>query len=150
MMVLLMGNMLEYLLYLGFEAHIEHTICLVEHEVDDFGEVNFLVVDEVDEPSGRGDEQVSLLLERVDLLVLVDPSVDGHRGDVVGVFLRLGLDLLNQLASRPQHQPDRAVLAALQQEVVQIVALLILLLFYEVIMLPCLILSNQEKQRHQV
>ena len=60
---------------LGLEAHVEHAVCLVQHQVGDPLQVGHLHLDHVDESPGRGDGDLRALLEGLALLVLVPASV---------------------------------------------------------------------------
>ena len=101
------------LAHVGQEAHVEHAVGLVQHEHLDAGEVAGALLDEVDQTSGRGYEQVDAALEGLALRLVGEPAHDD--GDVV---VRLGadggrdvLDLLGELARRREHEHEGALAA---------------------------------------
>ena len=87
---------------LGLETHVEHAVGLVEDEVADVGERDATALDEVDETSGRGREEVAALVHRAELGSDVGASVDdrGARPRAVRKLARLLVDLRDELASR--------------------------------------------------
>jgi hypothetical protein len=58
------------------EAHVEHAVGLVEHEVGDVIEAYELLVQEIEQPPRRGDDELGQCLERDFLTALVDAAVD--------------------------------------------------------------------------
>ena len=79
------------------EAHVEHAVGLVEDEDRDLVEAHMALGEEVEETSGRGDQDVDALLERLDLLALPDAAEDhgrsggeacGHRRGIARRFAR--------------------------------------------------------------
>ena len=53
----------QYPLNLGHEAHVGHAVGLIEHEHIEVFDVDLSTVAEVDEPTGRGDHDVTALSE---------------------------------------------------------------------------------------
>lgn len=84
-----------------FEAHAEHFIRLIEHEVLHMDEGEGLFLDQVDQASGRGNDDVGRALEGGDLAVEVVAAAEDFDEDFLG---KLGVaeellgDLLGQLA----------------------------------------------------
>ena len=60
------------------EAHVEHAVGFVEHEYFDAVEVHGAVLHQVEQPAGRGDEDVDAMGERAHLRVDVH-AADGER-----------------------------------------------------------------------
>ena len=46
------------------EAHVEHLVGFVEHEDFELGERQRALIDEIEQPAGRGDEDVDAVLQR--------------------------------------------------------------------------------------
>ena len=55
------------------EAHVEHGVRLVEHEVFEVVQSDVALVDEVEQAAGSGHYDVDAPLERCDLLALLTP-----------------------------------------------------------------------------
>mmetsp|Transcript_30327 Transcript_30327/g.55718 ORF Transcript_30327/g.55718 Transcript_30327/m.55718 type:complete len:298 (-) Transcript_30327:1108-2001(-) len=91
---------------LRFEAHVEHAIGLVQHEVFDGGEGDEVAIDKVRESSGRGHDDGRLVPHRcecqlAELIPLAGASVDGHglqRGIVEAQLFRFQFDLRCQFS----------------------------------------------------
>src|SRR5260221_166499 len=58
------------------EAHVEHPVGLVEHEDLELVEPDMTLVHEVEEPTGRGDQDVDAAGEGIDLRLLADAAID--------------------------------------------------------------------------
>ena len=82
------------------EAHVEHAVGLVENEDLDLGEAHVVMLHEVDEAAGGGDEEVAALLERTNLLVELGAAHhdDGRLAGLRADLLRDVLDLRRELA----------------------------------------------------
>ena len=97
----------------GPEPHVEHAVRLVEHERLHVAQAHGVLVHEVDETAGRGDEHVGAALEPVDLGRVGEPSHDGEDA----VVARLGdapaylADLLRELARRRDDEDERPLSA---------------------------------------
>ena len=94
-----------------YEAHVEHAVGLVEHEVGDRGERDVSLPHQVEQASRGGDEQVDAPPQRVDLGPLAHAAEDHAVADVgpAGVVAAALLDLYGQLARGGEHQgADRA------------------------------------------
>ncbi len=65
------------------EAHVEHAVGFIEHEDAHAGEIHEALLEEIDEPAGRGDEDVDPVLQGADLRVLADAPED-HRATEAG------------------------------------------------------------------
>ena len=92
------------------EAHVEHLVGLVENQDLDVAQVDVALLHQVEQPAGRGDEDVDAVLQRPHLRPLADAAVDdgvSQAGEpaVGGEALA---DLGRQLARRREDQrPDR-------------------------------------------
>src|SRR5258708_19885030 len=58
------------------EAHVEHPVGLVEHEDLKLVEPDMTLVHQVEEASGRGDQDVDAAGEGIDLRLLADAAID--------------------------------------------------------------------------
>ena len=91
------------------EAHVEHPVGLVEHEVLDVIELHVPGSQVIEEAARRRDDDVDPAAERVLLRAHADAAIDGRRrhgrmnGERVEVFENLG----RQLARRRQDQRTR-------------------------------------------
>ena len=99
----------------GLEAHVEHPVGLVEHEQPDAVERDVTPVDQVEQPSRCGDEDVCA---RGEARLLDDPgaAVDGRDRERAGVgdVAQVVDDLRGQLARRRQHERRGAHVRAVQ------------------------------------
>ncbi len=84
------------------EAHVEHAVCLVEHEEVDLAEVDEPLLQEVDETPRRRDEDIDSLLERADLRALPHAAEDDGvaKRRVAAVACEALADLRGQFARR--------------------------------------------------
>ena len=72
------------------EAHVEHAVGFVEHQHLDAAQVDVALVHQVEQPAGRGDEDVDAAAQRVDLRVLPDAAEDDGAGAGSGAARRCG------------------------------------------------------------
>ena len=88
------------------EAHVEHAVRLVEHEVAHGVEREPPLPQQVKQAARRGDEQVDALLERLDLGPLADAAEDDRVADAreAGVVAAAGVNLDGQLARGGENQ----------------------------------------------
>ena len=97
----------------GEKSHVEHAVGLVQHEHLNLGEVDGLLVHEVDEAPRRGDEHVHAAREAVDLRL--DLHAAHHIGDAQAAGAGDGLaDFLNlhgQLSRGGDDEHGRRLLA---------------------------------------
>ena len=77
------------------EAHVEHAVGLVEHEILKAGEVAMTLTHEVDKTAGGGDDEVHGGAERLDLRALADAAEDG--GDLERQIFRVNADVFLDL-----------------------------------------------------
>ena len=88
------------------EAKVEHLIGLVEHQHFDFVEREGLLVDQIEQAAGRGNEDVGAAVQLV--TVLVDRGATDDRMDLEArqraVILRALGDLASQFTRRGEHQ----------------------------------------------
>jgi hypothetical protein len=99
----------EDLLHLGHETHVGHAVGLVDHEHLDVGDGELTPLDQIDQATGRADDDVDALLQRVDLRVHRDTAVDGPDLAVAHVAeraQRIG-DLGGQLARGDEDEAAR-------------------------------------------
>ena len=84
------------------EAHVEHSISLVQNEELDVGEVEVAVLDKVLQTPRRGHQDVAAALQLVQLVADDSSAVNNDRLEnrVVGELAGLVVDLDGQLASR--------------------------------------------------
>ncbi len=99
----------QHPLDLGHEAHVGHAVRLVEHEGLELVDGDLTAVTEVDEPPGRGDDDVDTLAELGDLAIDVGPAVDGDGAQPDGAGQRHDhvVHLHGELAGREQHEGQR-------------------------------------------
>ena len=88
------------------EAHVEHAVCLVEHEEVDLRERHEPLLQEIDQPARGGDEDVDSLLDGAHLRALADAAEDHGVAErrVAPVASEALGDLRGELAGRGQHQ----------------------------------------------
>jgi ElaB/YqjD/DUF883 family membrane-anchored ribosome-binding protein len=91
------------------EAHVEHAVGFVEHEVLHLREVAEAALGEVDQPARRRDQDVAAGAQAVDLRALADAAEDhaGAEPQVGAVVGRAVGDLRGELTRRRQHQRAR-------------------------------------------
>jgi hypothetical protein len=96
------------------EAHVEHAVRLVEHEVPDLGQVHDALVDVVEQAAGRGDDDVHALAQRVDLRPRADAAEDqqGALAQVAAEVLERLAHLGSEFSGRHQHQQARGARTA--------------------------------------
>jgi hypothetical protein len=58
------------------EAHVEHPVRLVEHEVAHLGQVAVALIAQVEQPTGRRDDDVAAGAQAVDLRAFADAAED--------------------------------------------------------------------------
>ncbi len=101
------GQQLDHLADVVDEAHVEHGVRFIEHEVLEVPEADVALVDEVEQPSGCRHHDVHSALQGGDLLALFhtaknDRVVELHMG---GIVLDALADLGRQLAGGADDQP---------------------------------------------
>ena len=96
------------------EAHVEHAVRLVEHQVAHLGEVDRALVDVVEQAARRGDDDVHALAQRVDLRPRADAAEDqdGALVQVAAEVLERLAHLGGEFAGRHQHQQARCARTA--------------------------------------
>mmetsp|Transcript_58700 Transcript_58700/g.138349 ORF Transcript_58700/g.138349 Transcript_58700/m.138349 type:complete len:250 (-) Transcript_58700:86-835(-) len=96
---------------LRLEAHVQHPVSLVEHEVRNAPEIRRPALEEVDETSRRGDDNLDASSQLASLRALGSASIDARELDV-GALSVLEPDLVRlqgKLASRGHNECDRTV-----------------------------------------
>ena len=76
------------------EAHVQHAVRLIEHEYLDLGEAHVLVLHEVDQAAGGGNEEVAPAVELLDLAVELGAAHDDDRA-LAGLLAYHAHDLLD-------------------------------------------------------
>ena len=96
----------------GQEAQVEHLVGLVEHERVHVREVERAAVGQVDQATGRADDDVDAGLERVELGVVADAAVDGQdpEAEVLAGEVEVAGDLERELTGRGDDQRLRLAL----------------------------------------
>ena len=94
---------------LGLKSHIKHTISLVQNQEFDIFHPKTSPLDEIDETTGRGNQQIAAAFNLPELIPDIGSTVnnDGCDSGAVEKLLRFILDLARQLASGSQHQALR-------------------------------------------
>ena len=102
----LLRQQLEDPLDVGQEAHVEHPVGLVEDEDLDLAEVGDLLADEVEQPAGRGDEDLDAAAQRLDLRVHRHAAVHDGRAqrDRPAVGADALVDLHGEFAGRDEDE----------------------------------------------
>ena len=100
------GSACDHPAHVVDEAHVEHPVGLVEDEHLEPLEADVALAHQVEQPAGRGDEDVDAARHRLDLRVLADAAED-HRAperQVAAIGREARRDLRGELAGRGQHQ----------------------------------------------
>ena len=84
------------------EAHVEHSLGLVEHEEVEAGEIAQVPAHQVEQPAGCGHQQVHPRAKRLDLRPFAYTAINrgGAQGEVPAVCAHVLLDLRGQLTRR--------------------------------------------------
>ena len=96
--------------HLGNETHVEHAVGLVEDEQFDHAEMEIVVADEIDQPAGRGDDDVhGFGVERPMLLAVILSADEGYHVQVAVTRQLFGVcgDLAGEFAGRRDDQRAR-------------------------------------------
>mmetsp|Transcript_80165 Transcript_80165/g.206337 ORF Transcript_80165/g.206337 Transcript_80165/m.206337 type:complete len:307 (-) Transcript_80165:280-1200(-) len=90
---------------LGLEAHVEHTVGLIEDQILHILELHSAALDEVVQPSRACDDDLSSTSQRAQLLATRGAAITAGSADAGGPaeLVRLRLDLARKLARRGQH-----------------------------------------------
>ncbi len=88
------------------EAHVEHPIGLVEDEDLDRAEVDGALADVVEQPAGRGDDDLGTTAQGAELTAEPDAAVDRGRADrsVAAIRAEARLDLDRELTRRREDE----------------------------------------------
>jgi hypothetical protein len=100
------GQQLDDPLDVRQEAHVEHPVGLVQHQDLDHPEVGDPLADQVEEPTGRRDEDLDAVTEGLDLRLHRDAAVHNGRAerDRPAVGTDALVDLHGELARRNEDQ----------------------------------------------
>ena len=106
------------------EAHVQHAVGLVEHEVFDLAELEAVALHEVEQAAGGGDQHFDAAHQAADLAAHRHAADGERRGEphVAAIGVEAVEDLPGQLAGRAQHQHAAALrlhLDAVLQQAVQ-------------------------------
>jgi hypothetical protein len=63
------------------EAHVEHPVGLIENEVADRAQIERALAGKVEQPSGRGDEQIAAIAQGIDLRIDAHAAEDDAGAD---------------------------------------------------------------------
>ena len=99
----------------GQKAHVEHAVGLVEHQHLDLVQVAGTLLDQVDQTTRRGDQDIAAVLKRRGLRLVAHATHDGHgnmAGDI-GDLARDLVDLLGELARGGDDEHHGATAVAL-------------------------------------
>ena len=99
----------------GQKAHVEHAVGLVEHQHLDLVQVAGTLLDQVDQTTRRGDQDIAAVLKRRGLRLVAHATHDGHgnmAGDI-GDLARDLVDLLRELARGGDDEHHGAATVAL-------------------------------------
>ena len=93
------------------ESHVGHAVGLVDHDKVDIVEDRFAAVDEVGEPTGRGDGDIDAALQIGDLAEHARATEErSHPAPLLAAVRHQNVgDLLGQLTGRYEHQRARGV-----------------------------------------
>ena len=100
------GQPLDDAAHLREKAHVEHPVHFIEHEDSGWPEIGVAFLDEIQQPSRRGHEDVHALLQKLALLAVSDAAIDQAHGQIheARVIAKRGLDLRGQFARGLQHE----------------------------------------------
>ena len=105
--VALLGQVFENLVDALREAHVEHLVGLVEHDGCHLCDVGLASVDQVDESSGRGHDDVRPVAQGAYLLLDAGTAIDGYHVHTFHIFREVA-DVVGylqtQFARRTEHQ----------------------------------------------
>src|SRR5680860_2605 len=99
------------------ETHLEHLIGLVEHEVFELAEVQSALVEVVDDPTWRPDDDLRTALQPRQLGAVILAAIDGEdidALDVGGVAQKRFGDLQGEFAGRREHEGLRLLAAQIE------------------------------------
>lgn len=71
-----LSDLFTNLSQLGFESHVQHSVCFVHNEILNFVEIDFLLLHEVNESSRSGNHDISAINQEPLLVRLVFSPVD--------------------------------------------------------------------------
>ena len=111
--LLAVGGVREDRLDVLREAHLQHLVGLVEHEVLELRQVEGALVEVVHDAAGRADDDVHAATQRRQLHAVALPAVDRqdvHAAQVRGVALERLADLQGELAGGREHERLRTLL----------------------------------------
>ena len=88
------------------EAHVQHTIRLIQHKGFDMVKVHKALIHQVPQASGTGDDHIRTAPKGVDLSLLVHAAENHRRIDrqSLAVEHEVVIDLLGKLAGRRENQ----------------------------------------------
>jgi hypothetical protein len=91
---------------LGLETHVQHAISLIENEVLDVAQGDAATLNQIDETTGGGNEEIATTLDLAKLGTDIGTTVDDTRSNPrsVGELPGLLVNLRNQLTGRSEDQ----------------------------------------------
>ena len=104
--LLLLRRFVDHAANVVDKAHIEHAIGFVQHKNFQIGKAHISLTNEIVEPSGRCDQHIHALFERLHLRSLSHPAEHhgGAQAQVLSVHFKVLVDLQRQLPRRGEHQ----------------------------------------------
>ena len=101
--------MTQHLLDVGQEAHVEHPVGFIEHEVLEPGQLRVRLAEVIEQAAGCRDDDVHAAPEGMLLRTHADTTEHGSTGDrrVHGEVLQVLVDLRRELARRREHERAR-------------------------------------------
>ena len=97
------------------EAHVSHTVCFVEYDPLNVGEIYIALLDQVLEAARAGNEYVDALFEQSPLLAVTDTAVDDADFHWLRERSKFDMDLIGEFAGRGKDQRGREVGTGLGQ-----------------------------------
>lgn len=98
---------------LRFETHVQHAISLIEDEILDVGKADAAALNEIDEATRGGGEEVTALLDEAELLIDIGSTIHDSRADPRSIrkFASLLVNLRNEFTGRGEDEGGRVGLA---------------------------------------
>ena len=106
---------------IGDEPHVEHAIGFVDHQQFASGQQDLAAFEQIHQASGRGDQHVDAIGQRLDLIAHLDPADQQRHAQIVvlAVLFEVFGNLRGQFAGRFENQRPRhqRATAAMRQNV---------------------------------
>src|SRR5437764_589233 len=94
---------------IGQETHVEHPIDFIEHENVHVAKMQCALLEMIEQPTRRRDQNIDTALEILALLAVTDTAVHDGRAQIgkAPIIAKRGLDLSGQLARRFQNKTTK-------------------------------------------